>query len=115
MCCEGCGGRIDPAFAGRRFRCDCGKRLAVPSKVRIRCARCRYSHWVRSSELRVERACAGCGQTLIIPDIMLSTLRRHRTQLYSSRGGASSHGNAVWTMLLVAASLLCVLLLFGRT
>ena len=112
--CDWCHGEVDAHFAGRVIRCDCGQRLSVPTRIRVRCGRCSFSHWVRSRELQVERLCASCGQPLVIQDVVLSPLRRHRPKPFSAAGSSGSHGNAVWTMLLLGMALLAAFMLFSK-
>ena len=111
--CDWCRGEVDPDGAGRVVRCNCGQRVSVPSRVRVRCGRCGFCHWIRARELQVERLCAECGQPLIIQDIVLAPLRRHRpTRLSGSSSGP--RGNAVWTMLLLGMALLAAFMLFSK-
>ncbi len=111
--CDWCRDEVDADFAGRVIRCDCGQRLSVPARIRVRCGRCSFSHWVRSRELQVERLCASCGQPLVIEDVVLSPLRRHRAQQFSAAASPGSHGNAGWTMLLLGMALLAAFMLFS--
>ena len=112
--CDWCRGEVDPDGAGRVVRCNCGQRVSVPSRFRVRCGQCGFSHWVRARELQVARLCAECGQPLIIHDIVLRPLRRRRPTRLSGSSSSGSHGNAVWTMLLLGMALLAAFLLFSK-
>lgn len=112
--CDWCRAEVDAYSAGRVIRCDCGQRLSVPSRIRVRCGRCSYCHWVRARELQLERLCASCGQPLVIQDVVLAPLRHHRPKQFSAAASSGSHGNAVWTMLLLGMALLAAFMLFSN-
>lgn len=112
--CDWCRGEVDPDGAGRVVRCNCGQRISVPSRIRVRCGNCGFSHWVRARELQVDRLCAECGQPLIIQDIVLAPLRRRHPTRPAGSGGSGSRGNAVWTMLLLGMALVVAFILFSK-
>ncbi len=112
--CDWCRGEVDPDGAGRVVRCNCGQRVSVPTRIRVRCGRCSYSHWIRARELQVKRLCAECAQPLIIHDIVLPPLRRRHPARLGGGGSSGPRGNAVWTMLLLGMALLAAFLLFSK-